>query len=188
MSRIHVIWPKFPKYCVYTPDQGGLTLMWHWGGFCNSPIKWLCPKASISSKRTRPPGAWRGVTLRPSMREHCWNPVAVTFHSKISEAVASCRILWTGIIERESPSEHLRTIHQIESKNEDDLYIHKGIKDAYINRCPHLLEMLSPTCLKYTTKWLIDSSPVTILMNNKRVHQVLLQTNPSILTQWKSLA
>jgi len=57
------------------------------------PMKWLCPKASISSKRTRPPGAWRRVTLRPSMREHCWNPVAVTFHSKISEAVASCRIL-----------------------------------------------------------------------------------------------
>lgn len=35
------------------------------------PMKWLGPKASISSSRTRPPGAWRGVTLRPSMREHC---------------------------------------------------------------------------------------------------------------------
>lgn len=82
----------------------GLNQMRFWiQDFHNSPMKWLCPKASISSKRTRPPGVWRRVTLRPSMREHCWNPVAVTFHSKISEAVASWRILKMRTMSMESP-------------------------------------------------------------------------------------
>lgn len=41
------------------------------GDFRDSPMKWFWPRASISSRRTRPPGACRRVTLRPSMREHC---------------------------------------------------------------------------------------------------------------------
>lgn len=94
MARIQIILEN-SLYTVSTHQ----TETWCWvGDFHNSPMKWLGPKASISSKRTRPPGAWRRVTLRPSMREHCWNPVAVTFHSKIREAVASCRILKTGSV------------------------------------------------------------------------------------------
>lgn len=93
MARTQIIWAKRPN----AQTKVGWNQMCWRADFHNSPMKWLCPKASISSKRTRPPGAWRRVTLRPSMREHCWNPVAVTFHSRISEAAASCRILKTGV-------------------------------------------------------------------------------------------
>lgn len=63
---------KFPHAADRHQAQVRANPRWCWEEDSrDSPMKWFWPKASISSKRTRPPGAWRRVTLLPSMREHC---------------------------------------------------------------------------------------------------------------------